>query len=443
MEHFLELQSKITDIRNEAIAILNKAESEERYLTSAESKKLEALKNEKQKLEQTRDRHIIENDLGAAVATLNNDPIKPEPGNSRNISRDNGDKSYRGLFHNGDKAISLDRGGFENLEEFLQVVSTGRHDPRLREVATRSMIEGDDSLGGFMVPEQWAAFLMDASLEKEIVRPRAKVWPMKSDTLKAPGWSGFDHTSNVYGGFSGTWLAEGGTATRQDAKIRQIKLIAKKLGIYNQASRELIQDGIGYEAQLKDALTSAMAFYLDYAFFQGDGVGKPLGLLNDPALVTVAKESEQTADTVVYNNIIKMLARLHPSAYKNAIFVANQTALPQFMTMYLPIGDAGSAVNAVKEQGGKFTLIGKELLFTEKLPVLGDKGDVMLVDLSKYVVGMRKEVVFEKSLAPGWTEDMVDYWTILRVDGQGSWESAVTPKNGDSLSWCVTLAART
>jgi len=443
MEKYLEMQSKIGSLRDEANVILDKAELEERFLSKEEDKKLVDLKDEMQKIQQTRDRHVIENGLEAEIAK-DYEPIKPgeDYDSPRGMSSGN-DKTYRGLFHNGDKGVSLDRGGFENFEEFLQVVSTGRHDPRLREVSTRSMIEGDDSLGGFMVPEQFGAFLMDASLEKEIVRPRSKVWPMKSDTLKAPGWSGFTHTSNVYGGFSGTWLAEGGTATRQDAKIRQIKLIAKKLGIFNQASRELIADSIGYEAQLSDALTSAMAFYLDYAFFTGDGVGKPLGLLNDPALVTVAKEGSQTADTIVYNNIIKMLARLHPNAYKNAIWVANQTALPQFMTMYLPIGDVGSAVNAVKEQGGKFTLLGKELLFTEKLPVLGDKGDVLLVDLEKYVIGMRQEVVFEKSNAPGWTEDMLDYRTILRCDGQGMWQSAVTPKNGDSLSWCITLAART
>lgn len=452
MEKYLEMQAKIDDIRREAVAILDKVESEERYLSKAEDKKLVALKEEKQKIERTRDRHVVEAGIEAEIAT-DNDPIKPWPGDydsPRGMSSGN-DRSYRGLFHNGDKGVSLSKGNFENFEEFLQVVSTGRYDPRLMGVSTqatqivtssRSMIEGDDSLGGFMVPEQFGAFLMDAALEKEIVRSRAKIWPMKSDTLKVPGWSGFDHSSGVYGGFSGVWLAEGGTATPQDATLRQIKLIAKKLGIYNQASRELIQDGIGYEAQLKDALTSALAFYLDDAFFNGDGVGKPLGLLSDPALVTVAKETEQANDTVVYENIIKMMARLHPSAFKNAIWVANQTALPQFMTMYLAIGDAGTAVKAVEERGGKYTLLGKELVFTEKLPVLGDKGDVMLVDLSKYIIGMRQELVFDKSNAPGWKEDMMDFRTILRCDGQGSWESAVTPKNGDSLSWCVTLATR-
>ena len=446
MEHFLELRAKQDDIRREGVAIFDKARDEERDTTAEEDKRLAKLQKEIASLRTEEARYILENNLQGQIAemgpALGLAAILPDKSDAAHYA---GGWSYRDLFHGGDKYASLDQGSFENFEEFLKTLSTGRHDPRLAEVSVRSdaMTEGIDSEGGFLVPEGYGQFLWDDSLEREIVRPRAKVWGMKRDTLKVPGWSGFDHTSNVYGGFAGVWLAEAGTATRQKATLRQIQLIAKKLGIYSQASRELIEDGVSYEAQLREALTSAMAFYLDYAFFTGDGVGKPLGILNDPALVTVAKESAQAASTVVYKNICKMLARLHPSAFKNAIWVANQTCLPQFMTMTIEVGTAGgSHIKAVEERGGQFTLLGKELLFTEKLPTLGTKGDVFLVDLSKYVIGMRKEIILDKSNAPGWTEDLTDYRTILRCDGQGSWNSAVTPKNGDGLSWCVTLATR-
>lgn len=73
---------------------------------------------------------------------------------------------------------------------------------------------------------------------------------------------------------------------------------------------------------------------------------------------------------------------------------------------------------------------------------LGTQGDVALVDFSQYTIGLRKEVSIDKSNAPGWTEDMTDFRVIVRVDGQGTWNEAITPKNGDSLSWAVTLAER-
>jgi len=169
----------------------------------------------------------------------------------------------------------------------------------------------------------------------------------------------------------------------------------------------------------------------------------PLGVLSDPALVTVSKETGQPASTFLYENVTKMLARLHPSAFRGAIWAANQTVLPQLMEMSLSVGTGGAPIKAVEERNGRFYLLGKELAFTEKLPTLGSKGDVLLADFSKYVIGMRQEVVLDKSNAPGWTEDMQDFRVILRADGMGSWSQAVTPKNGDSVSWCVVLQART
>jgi len=64
---------------------------------------------------------------------------------------------------------------------------------------------------------------------------------------------------------------------------------------------------------------------------------------------------------------------------------------------------------------------GKEVLFTEKCPALGAKGDLILADLSQYAIGMRKEIALDRSNVPGWMEDMTDYRVIVRVDGQGTW----------------------
>ena len=95
-----------------------------------------------------------------------------------------------------------------------------------------------------------------------------------------------------------------------------------------------------------------------------------------------------------------------------------------------------------KEEASRFTLLGKKIIFTEKCPALGAKGDLILADLSQYAIGMRKEIALDRSNVPGWMEDMTDYRVIVRVDGQGTWDKPVTPKNGTTLSWAVALEAR-
>jgi HK97 family phage major capsid protein len=97
----------------------------------------------------------------------------------------------------------------------------------------------------------------------------------------------------------------------------------------------------------------------------------------------------------------------------------------------------------MKEEAGRFYILGIEVLFTEKVPTLGDEGDIVLADFSQYVVGMRKEVTLDKSGHFGFDKDETYFRSILRADGMGRWSGPMKPRNGpNTLSWCVTLAAR-
>ncbi len=336
---------------------------------------------------------------------------------------------------------SRNNGGFKNFNNFLAVVHSGRYDERLGGISN-AMTEGVPSQGGFAVPEEFAAMLLDNSIESEIVRPRAQVWPMLTDVRKIPAWDGKNHSSNLFGGLAGTWLGEGATATRQDAKLRLMQLTAHKLAIFSQASNELLQDGTDFENQLGQAMIKALGWSMDYYFLQGNGSGQPLGLINDPALITVAAEAGQVADTVCYENLVKCFARLAPQCINNSVWLANPTTIPGLLQLTVNVGTAGSYVPVMTESDGSFKVLTRPVIFTEKLPALGSKGDIVLADLSQYAIGLRKEVSLDKSNVPGWLEDSADYRTIVRVDGQGTWDGPITPRNGDTLSWCVAIAER-
>ena len=119
-------------------------------------------------------------------------------------------------------------------------------------------------------------------------------------------------------------------------------------------------------------------------------------MLNDPALVTVDKEANQAATTLVYMNLTKMMARLHPRCFANSVWIASPTCIPSLLSLTLPIGTSGAAFPVMRDADGGFVILTRPVLFTEKLPVLGTAGDILLCDLSQYIVGMRKEVALEK-----------------------------------------------
>jgi HK97 family phage major capsid protein len=160
--------------------------------------------------------------------------------------------------------VAMDRGGFASAEEFLATVHSGLADSRLVHAyqmgatATGAV----PSEGGFSVPTQMFSQWLDSSLESEIVRSRADVRPMTSDSAVAPGWDGQDHTSNLYGGFSGEWLTEIGDMTAQTAKLRLIALKARKLGLLARVSNELLADGMSFEQQLSVAITKALGWFV-------------------------------------------------------------------------------------------------------------------------------------------------------------------------------------
>jgi HK97 family phage major capsid protein len=363
------------------------------------------------------------------------DGFKPGPGK----------KLYCDLFPD----ARMDSGGFSSFNEFLQAWhnTPQMFDPRLR----ASQQEGIPSSGGFAVPSEYAALLIDKALEQEIVRPRAQVWPMISDTRKVPALDNFSHASTLFGGFSANWISEAAPIPPQDLKTRLVTLTARKLALLGASSNELLDDAVsGFEAVYGASMIAAVSYFYDYYFLQGDGAGQPLGVLNDPALIVVTKESGQAANTILYQNVVKMFARLHPACLSSAVWIANSTTIPQLLAMQNIVANrantenvGGSAVAVVTQNAdGAMSLLTRPIIFTEKLPVLSSQGDLLLADLSQYAVGLRRGAALEKSMHAGFTTDQTYFRVITRLDGQGTWKSAVTPKNGDSISWCVALGAR-
>ena len=87
-------------------------------------------------------------------------------------------------------------------------------------------------------------------------------------------------------------------------------------------------------------------------------------------------------------------------------------------------------------------LFGLPVIITEKLPALGSQGDIVLCDLSCYVIGMRQEIAIDTSNAPGWTKDQIDLRGIIRVTGQPIFSQPIKQKNGDTVSPFVLLGNR-
>lgn len=335
-----------------------------------------------------------------------------------------------------------DTGGFRSLGEMLDGLQAGMWDQRYAALQHMAVLSGADSNGtGLQIPEQFAAELFDMALEGEIVRPRARLEPMTSDTKRIAGLT--LGTGGAPFGISGGWTEEAAEISTTDPKSRSVQLTANKLAALVQISNEAAADGTAVDTQLSTALPRGLSWFMDDGFLRGTGAGMPLGILNASATITVAKETGQAAATIYYENLIAMLARMHTASFNNSIWVANPTTIPQLLQLGQILGTGGVAVPVLRETpGAGFVLLTRPIIFSEKASALGTKGDIMLCDLSQYAVGMRAGMVLDKSAHVGFTRDTTYYRAKVRVDGQPMWDAPYTPAHGDTTSPFVVLATR-
>lgn len=349
-------------------------------------------------------------------------------------------------------AQGTSRDGFTSMDNFIGTLHSGLADPRLRsgvQAAAGEQREASPFSGGFLVPSEFAQQILDNSLENEVVRPRALVWPMLSNSRKVPGIDGYSHLGGtVLGGITQAFVGETATLPLQQVNFWLLEMVAKKMGLLINSSNELLADS-DFDSIIGAKLREACAWQLDQAFLWGIGAGVPRGIFNDPALIVVAKDAGQIAATISYSNVTGMLAALYPAGRKNAVWVANTTALPQLMTLAIKflnmagtdyVGGSSLPIFTKGPQG--WELFGLPLILSEKLSALGTQGDLLLADFSQYHIGLRKELTLERSFHAGFQSDSVWYRMIARLDGMGSWKSALTPEYGTPVSPFVTLATR-
>lgn len=346
-------------------------------------------------------------------------------------------------------------GEFENLWDFLETTDP-RTDPRrddkvaerLKKIAN-AMSSTDPASGGFLIPEEFRATLMEIALESAVVRPRANVIPMQSLRISMPVVDVTSNVSSIYGGVVGYWTEEGAALVQSQPTFARVALEAKKLTAYTEIPNELRRDSaISVESIINDMFPRAIAWFEDVAFMFGSGSGEPLGVFNTNNQATVVQPavSGQATGTIVWENIVGMYARMLPSSLNSAVWVVSPATLPELLTTALSVGTGGALVGMAASGGSGTpvpTLLGRPVIISEKVGNLGAQGDVNFVDFGQYLIGDRMQMESETSTDYKFGQDLTAYRFIERVDGRPWLQSAITPRNGgNSLSAFVQLAAR-
>lgn len=340
----------------------------------------------------------------------------------------------------------------ETLAQFLIDISpkaymTQELVDRREKLKNAAASSGEPASGGFLVPEAFRAELLSLSLEASVVRPRARIVPMDTSRVIYPYIDDTSHAANVFGGVQGYWTPESGQMTDVAASFGRLALEAWKLTAFANVPNELIADSaVSFEAFIRSTFPQALAYFADVAFLSGNGAGQPLGILTagNTARVSVAKEAGQAADTIVWENIVKMYSRMLPQSLSTAVWVVSPDTFPELATMALSVGTGGGPVWLNNGVGGPpATILGRPVIISEKVENLGDQGDINFIDFNYYLVGDRQAMTVASSEHFRFQNGETSFKFVERLDGRPWLQSALTPRNGGpTLSPFVTLDAR-
>jgi HK97 family phage major capsid protein len=302
--------------------------------------------------------------------------------------------------------------------DFAKYLKTG--------VASKLLSETVDTDGGYLVPEEFRALMIMYDAEDTLVWQRATVWPMAGEKLAFPKLlqnpdvqdENFDH----FAGVSFEWTEEGGEKQETQPEFGLVEMIVHELAGYTELTNTLLDDSvINLMNYLTRIFRSAWYWYTDKEFIQGTGGKKPLGIINDPNILSVAR---QTASNIEVSDVLNMEARL-PAMFDNtAVWFINKTGRANLRGQTV----SGSSKELVLQEmfadiskGYDMTILGRPAFLADgKIPALGTAGDLILGSWQWYYVGFRQDFSMDSSRHYRFRHNRTALRCSGRLDGQAA-----------------------
>ena len=264
---------------------------------------------------------------------------------------------------------------------------------------------GADSEGGYLCPDTFADELVKGLTAQTVVRSLAKVINTSSGQHKIPV---------VASRGTASWIEEEGPIPEGDDIFGQQHIGAHKVGTLIKVSEELLHDSaFDLEQYFIDEFARRIGNKEEDAFLNGDGAGKPTGILNDAEVgVTAASATAITAD-----ELVDLFYSLDAPYRTNAVWLVNDST----MRAIRKLKDANGQYLWQKalHEGDHETLLGKPIFHSPFAPELGaGKKAVAFGDFSFYWIGDRTGITFRRLNERYADTGQVGFLATKRVDGK-------------------------
>lgn len=370
------------------------------------------------------------------------------------------------------KPLEKGKSLFNHAGEFFGAVkAAGTNkglDPRLVQATATGQNESVDEDGGFLVPPEYSQEIAKFFDQEAVFYNECRKVQIAGNTLvdtyvKEESRKDGSRHAGVAAYFIGE--AEEYTASKMMFGQRDTKLGKGIAAI--PVTDELLQDAPALTSLLFPLAAEAIMYKIEDAIMNGSTApNAPIGILhaNNKALVTIAKETNQTAKSFNLMNILKMYTAMPSKQRKNAkwyinedleldlllgVFMSTGTITPTSLAdtpfagvmetigdkpFYVPPGTVGN------EYG---LLLGRPVIPCEYCNEVGKAGDVTFTNFKEYMVIERGNMEQQSSIHVRFMFGETMFRFTKRVGGRPYWPYAIEAAKGTTKrSPYVALGAR-
>lgn len=460
-----DLQGRLVEISDKLATIQKIADDAHRDVSEDEQKEMDALFVEFERIKNDIARRERIAATAAAVSApqgRSTEPAPPAMANNSGGARPSATPAPAGRDGLRNTAVRTpeERGrwGFHSFGEFALVCQRaarpgGQIDNRLavmNAAPANPAAEGED--GGYLVPPEFRQEIMSKVMAEDELLPRTDQIPTSGNSITFPK----DETTpwQSSGGIQAYWEGEARSYTGSRPVFEQMTVRANKLTALVPVTDELLEDAPALTAYLNRKAPEVMGFKINDAIINGNGAGMPLGIMNAPCTVEVAKETSQPANTVLAQNILKMYSRMYAKWRGNAVWLIHQDVEPLLPLLNIPVKNVAGSENVGGApvyvppgglSGAQYaTILGRPIIPMQACPALSSAGDMIFADLKQYCTAIKSTGIrADTSIHLYFDYGATAFRFTFRVGGQPWWSAAISPKNGsNTLAPFVRLGAR-
>ena len=268
--------------------------------------------------------------------------------------------------------------------------------------------EGSDADGGFLVPDEYERTLIEALEEENIFRKLAHVIRTSSGERKIPVVASKGEAS---------WVDEEGLIPESDDKFGQVTIGSYKLGTMIKISDELLADSVfNMPAYIAKEFARRIGNKEEDSFFNGNGTGKPLGILSDTGGGEIGVTATAAA-AITFDDVMDLYYSLKSPYRRKASFLLNDQTVKAIRK--LKDNNGQYLWNPSVKDGVPDKILNRPYHTSDFMPTLKASAKALVFgDYSYYWVADRQGRVFKRLNELYAPTGQVGFLATQRVDGR-------------------------